>query len=476
MANPVKVFVSYSWRVEDETGIVGELEAQCRERNIFLVRDNKKLQHGDLIREFMDQLSGGEHIITVFSDAYFKSKWCMYELLKTWQKDDFKNRTHPIKVSDLDLHDEKYRIGLTAFWEEKYRGLKSLLDGRDQEKYIEEVKQLKLYKRLSDDINELLNFAAGRVTTPLEQLRKESYAQLLDLIQPKQAGRSYPSDGDFLEEIKEILAQDLKKSELFRDHVIKNCDLDYTNAAGLHGYLVDQCLKGEFIRIIQNLQSAFVDSYEELESSDILAIRKLYQAAEDTLSKLVLFNVKNDWMAQYCHERSQNNHHDHLLPDMSFGSVEVVISREAQTIPRFQFGRRDLNLQGGKGVALESGFRSKDIVRDIIKRLFHRVMEQEISSQFDEEKAIGILQRTIQQRKQHKNLKLRKNYFLLIPSDSSSPLADVTVQTELKRLLPDLSFIRIKSGNVEETFIVEDADLMVAISEFYKTLEEHKPQ
>lgn len=476
MTNPVKVFVSYSWSVEDKTGIVGELEIQSRHRNIQLIRDNNTMQHGDLIRDFMDKLSGGEHIITVFSDAYFRSTWCMYELLRTWQKGDFKARTHPIKADDIDLQNNQYRIELTDYWKAKYESAEFNLRGRDPTVFIEEYEQVKRHRDFYQNINELLNFVAERLTTPLEQLRNDGYAQLLDRISPKQTARDYPSDGDFLREIKEILAQDLKKSELFRDHVIKSCDLDFTDADGLHGYLVDQCLKGEFVQIIQNLQSAFVDSYEELESSDILAIRKLYQAAEDTLSKLVLFNVKNDWMAQYCHERSQNNHHDHLLPDMSFGSVEVVISREAQTIPRFQFGRRDLNLQGGKGVALESGFRSKDIVRDIIKRLFHRVMEQEISSQFDEEKAIGILQRTIQQRKQHKNLKLRKNYFLLIPSDSSSPLADVTVQTELKGLLPDLSFIRIKTGKVEETFIVQDADLMVAISEFYKTLEEHKPQ
>jgi len=476
MANPLKVFVSYSWRIEDETGIVGELEAQCRERNIFLVRDNKKLQHGDLIREFMDKLSGSERIITVFSDAYFRSKWCMYELLETWRKGDFKDRTHPIKVDDCDLQNENYRIELTDFWEEKYRIADANLKGRDPLVITKEYEQVEIYRDLYQNINKLLIFAAGRVTIPLEQLRKQGYAQLLDRISPIQSVSDYPSDGDFLEEIKEILAKDLKKSELFRDHVIKNCDLDYTDAAGLHGYLVDQCIKGEFVQIIQNLQSAFVDSFEELGSSDILAIRKLYQAAEDTLSKLVLFNVKNEWMAQYCHERSQNNHHDHLLPDMSFASVEVVISREAQTIPRFQFGRRDLNLQGAKGVMLETGFRSKDIVRDIIKRLFRRVMKQEISSQLDEEGAIDTLQRTIQQRKQQKNLKLRENYFLLIPSDSSSPLADEGVQSEIKKLLPDLSFIRIKSGKIEETFIIEDADLMVAISEFYKTLEEYKPE
>ncbi len=476
MANPVKVFVSYSWSVEGKTGIVGELETQCRHRNIQFIRDNNTMQHGDLIRDFMDKLIGGEHIITVFSDAYFRSTWCMYELLSTWQKGDFKARTHPIKADDIDLQNAQYRIELTDYWKTKYESAETNLQERDPTAFIEEHQKVKRYRDFYQNINALLNFVAERLTTPLEQLRKQGYAQLLDRINPKQIVIGYPSDGDFLKEIKEILVQDLKKSELFRNHVIKSCELNLVDAAGLHGYLIDQCLRGEFVQIIQNLQSAFVNSYDELGNSDITAIRKLYQAAEDTLSKLVLFNVRNDWMAQYCHEHNKNYHHDHLLPDMSFGSVEVVISREAQTIPRFQFGRQDLNLQGAKGVALESGFRSKDVVRDIIKRLFHRVMEQEITDHFDEERAINILQRTIQQRKQQKNLKLRKNYFLLIPNDSSSPLADENVQKEIKKMLPDLSFIRIKSGKYEETFIVEDADLMVAISEFYKTLEEYKPQ
>ncbi|MDR4513222.1 MAG: hypothetical protein R3E38_00845 [Nitrosomonas sp.] len=211
-----------------------------------------------------------------------------------------------------------------------------------------------------------------------------------------------------------------------------------------------------------------------LDGSDITRIRKLYQAVEDALAKLVLFNVKNEWMAQYRNECMQNYGYEQVLPDMSFGGVEVVVSRDAQTIPRFQYAPHDLNLKGGKGVTLESGFRSKDVVRDIIKRLFHRVMEQEISSQVDEKRALDILQRTIKQRRQQKNLKLRKNYFLLFPDDSDSPLSDTAVQQEIRKLLPDLSFIRIKSGKNEETFIVEDAELMVAISDFYKTLEEYK--
>ncbi|MCP5251081.1 MAG: toll/interleukin-1 receptor domain-containing protein [Burkholderiales bacterium] len=474
MTSPAKVFVSYSWKVERDTGIVNELEQLCRERDIQLVRDSSTMQHGDLIRDFMDRLAGGEHIITVFSDAYFKSAWCMYELLTTWQRGDFKNRTHPIKVDGIDLQDDDCRIDLTEFWETKYESAKSKLAGRDPTVFIEEHKRVKLCRDIYQNINELINFAASRLTTPLDQLKAQQYSQLLDQIRPQGIDEHGQADNGFLAEIKALLAVDLKKSELFREHIIKSCGLNVTDDDGLHGYLIDQCLDGQFVEIIQNLQSAFVNSFDELDGSDITGIRKLYQAAEDALAKLVLFNVKNEWMAQHRKECMRNDGYEQVLPDMSFGGVEVVVSRDAQTIPRFRYAPHDLNLQGGKGVTLESGYRSKDVVRDVIKRLFYRVMEQDISSQVDEKHALDILQRTIKQRKQQKNLKLRKNYFLLFPDDSDSPLSDAAVQKEIRTLLPDLSFIRIKSGINEETFIVEDAELMVAISDFYKTLEEYK--
>ena len=474
MTNPVKVFVSYSWEQEKQTRVVDELEELCRQRNIQLIRDKNEIQHGDLIRDFMDRLAGGEHVITLFSDAYFNSTWCMYELLTTWQRGNFKDRTHPIKIDDINLQDDDYRINLTDLWKAKFQSAEAKLAGRDPTVFIEEQKRVKLCRDIYQNINELINFAANRLTTPLDQLKEKQYAQILDKINPKRIDDQVNGDEDFLSEIKALLALDLKKSELFRDQIIKNCGLNVTDDDGLHGYLIDQCLDGQFVEIIQNLQSAFVNSYDELDGSDVTGIRKLYQAAEDALAKLVLFNVKNAWMVQHRNKCMQNHENEQILPDMSFGGVEVVVSREAQSIPRFRYAPHDLNLQGGKGVTLESGFRPNDVVRDIIKRLFHSVMEQEISSQNDEKRALDILQRTIKQRKQQKNLKLRKNYFLLLPDDSNSPLSDMAVQKEIRELLPDLSFIRIKSGINEETFIVEDAELMVAINDFYKTLEEYK--
>ena len=480
MADPVSVFVSYSWSTERDTGIVNALGVQCHARHIALRRDESEIKHGELIKRFMDKLTGGEYIITVFSKPYFQSKWCMYELLRIYKRGEFEKRTHPIIADDCDLQDRGYRLKLIDYWEAQFEAAKNELKDHDPLLVLDEHEEVKLYRDIHQNINELMIFAAGRLTTKLAELKAQDYAQLLDRIQPikqSDARAGLLSDTDFLAEVSQNIDADLKKSDVFREQVIQNCAIDFGEAQQLHDYLIGQCMAGEFVAVIQNIQSAFVDCFDVLgEDGEVGALKKLHQAAEGVVSKLVLFNVKNDWMVQYRQACSKRSHHEHVLPRMSFSGVEVVSSREARTLPRFHRDKHTFDLHGGKGVMLEAGFRSKDVVRDVVKRLYTKVMERELTTDIDENKAVSVLQKTIQQRKQQKNLKLRKNYFLLLPDDAGSALADKAVQVRLKELLPDLSFIRLKSDCYEATFIVEDEDLMVAIGEFFNTLEEYNPK
>jgi hypothetical protein len=217
VSDPVNVFVSYSWGVERDTGIVDELEALCPARNIRLIRDKNTLQHGDLIEQFMNELTGGEHVITVFSKPYFQSRWCMYELLKTWQKGDFQPRTHPIIADDCDLQDAEYRIGVVKHWIAEHQKIWRLLDGQDPSPYVEEIKKANLLRDISQNASELMNFAAGRLTTPLADLRAQNYAQLLDNIAllivecphlPRRA------DSEFLNYIRTKIAEELSATDV----------------------------------------------------------------------------------------------------------------------------------------------------------------------------------------------------------------------------------------------------------------------
>lgn len=183
--NKTKVFVSYSWRVERETGIVAELEKRCP-AHIRLLRDNNEIKHGELIQQFMDKLTGGEHVITVFSQPYFQSPWCMYELLRTWQKGGFQERTHPIIADNGDLQDMAYRIGVVDYWVAEHAKIRQLLEGRDPALYVDEYERANVIRDISQNASKLMNFAAGRLTTPLAELRAQDYAPLLDSVQAKQ--------------------------------------------------------------------------------------------------------------------------------------------------------------------------------------------------------------------------------------------------------------------------------------------------
>ena len=133
----------------------------------------------------MDELTKGDHVITVFSKPYFESKWCMYELLRIYQRGDFQQRTHPVIADDCNLQDRKYRLGLIKYWQAQHDNVKDDIQDLDQALVVDEINDRKLFRDFYQNINELLNFAAGRLTTPLAELQKQNYTQLLDCIKLK---------------------------------------------------------------------------------------------------------------------------------------------------------------------------------------------------------------------------------------------------------------------------------------------------
>lgn len=95
-----KVYVSYSWSVEDKTQIVEKLQLLCEERGIKLVldKDQDSIKYGESISQFMDELIASKHIITIFSRRYLESEFCMAELLGIYHRNgekDFLKRIHP---------------------------------------------------------------------------------------------------------------------------------------------------------------------------------------------------------------------------------------------------------------------------------------------------------------------------------------------------------------------------------------------
>ena len=201
MSVPVKVFVSYSWSVEETTGVVDELESLCRERDIAIIRDKNTMQHGDMIMDFMNKLTSGDHIITVFSKPYFKSPWCMFELLEIWQKGEIQERTHPVIADDCNLQDLAYRIGIVKYWTTEHEKIKGLLDGVDPSLIGEEYKEANRIRDIAQNVSDLMSFAKGRLTTPLQDLRSRDYSQILGRVKPVETTLSQDANDRNIKEI-----------------------------------------------------------------------------------------------------------------------------------------------------------------------------------------------------------------------------------------------------------------------------------
>lgn len=256
MAEPVKVFVSYSWEQEKKTRIVDELEGLCRQRNIQLIRDKNEMQHGALIRDFMDRLSGGEHIITIFSDDYFHSFWCMYELLATLRKGDFKDRTHALLIDvNCKLGDDKYHDDIISYWEAKEKEADGILSDKNSKNRRKLIDKSVLYRDISQVLDELLDFAANRLTTPLDQLKAQHYSQILNQISPLKneiSGFNEPDESNLLAGDKKKTARTTAK---FQDKYIQVIQKHIAEALSGDAMAVcKQVLYGELNKVLAMLE------------------------------------------------------------------------------------------------------------------------------------------------------------------------------------------------------------------------------
>jgi hypothetical protein len=486
----LNTFVSYSWDVEHGTGIVAELEKHCQSRNIRLLRDNNEIKHGELIQQFMDKLTGGEHVITVFSKPYFQSPWCMYELLKTWQKGDFEQRTHPIIADDCDLQDAFYRIGVVKHWVAEHEKIRQLLDGQDASLFVEEFKKANMLRDISQNANELMNFAAGRLTTPLKQLKAKQYAQLLDPICPlyeiPNTAIFHPaqSDKDFMAAIRLRMVASLRHSSILRKALVEQLKLNGTaeTADKLADILVKRCadedtlghlLRNDIFRATRLSLQALPRSPDKDSATIIKEIDQLTSSADTLFSCLVLYAIRADWMDKYCQGCVSAGSNLRHMPFETITAVEIVTSRHLQRIPTFSLTSSDA--VGKEGfVVPEHGFEKDDIVTGILRQVWVKVFPEDLPENYQESK-LRRLGSQIRNRHQRQDEE-KNNYYCIVSGDSNHPLSDPDVRAELMRKLPDLPLIILRTEDCQDVLVIpDDADLASLIFDFYQMLNKYRP-
>ena len=175
------IYISYSHR-ETSNAIADLVEASFKQNDIPFIRDKSDLPIKEKISNFMDQIGKAEGVILIISDAYLKSKYCMYELLQIYLNKDFEKRIYPIVLNDAQIFDSPGRLGYKEYWKNQM----DELDAESKDKGLEAAETLrddyKLFKQIHDTFDEIFKVLPDMKSLVQSDAEASKFDDFIELI------------------------------------------------------------------------------------------------------------------------------------------------------------------------------------------------------------------------------------------------------------------------------------------------------
>lgn len=169
-----KIYVSYARETDEEIGIINGLKRLTRwmrwMHEVELIWDEKNINPGDSIRKFIENMSEGDKVVVVISDAYAKSPWCMTELreISNIHSNDDRKVIFPIVVGNCKLMNLRGSSEYQTQLEEELRKTKT--------KGIEEI---------IESLDKVLGYFSGLGYISFDKLESNNYKELKEFIRLK---------------------------------------------------------------------------------------------------------------------------------------------------------------------------------------------------------------------------------------------------------------------------------------------------
>jgi len=169
--------VSYAWGGSSEA-LVDEIQGRMAEQGVLITRDKSEIAYRDSIQQFMRRVGAGKCVIVILSQAYLKSKNCMYELTQIASHSEFKNRVYPVVLADAGIFDAMTRLRYIKHWEDKRAELDAAMKEISQE-HLEGIREeLDLYGDIRNTIARLTSVLADMNALTPEMHRGTDFEQL----------------------------------------------------------------------------------------------------------------------------------------------------------------------------------------------------------------------------------------------------------------------------------------------------------
>ena len=179
MGGPKQIFLPYCW-ANDE--VVKKIDDVFQVTGITLIKDIRDLKNYESIKDYMQRFRKTDFILLIISDAYLKSRNCMYEILELIKDENYKNKILPIILDDADILREKGKLKRVKYWKEKRDTLEAEAKGLDLESVSETAKELRVLKNITNNVTEFLTTITDMLCVSLKDLQETGYKVILEKI------------------------------------------------------------------------------------------------------------------------------------------------------------------------------------------------------------------------------------------------------------------------------------------------------
>jgi len=170
-----KIFISYCWKNKT---IVDEIDESFAKDGVILIRDKRNTEYKDSFKEFMKRIRSTDSVLMIVSDAYLKSKNCMYEVLETLKDENYKERIYPIILSDAKIYSPAERLNYLDYWKNEYSSLKKSISKHSPEEVISVTSDLKIMRNINGSIVDFISIVSDLKAIPLEILKKNQFKEI----------------------------------------------------------------------------------------------------------------------------------------------------------------------------------------------------------------------------------------------------------------------------------------------------------
>ena len=445
----VSVYVSYAWKEEEQNRLVDKLGEACAARGIELRRDINRIGYGDSIRQFMDEIGDGRHVVLVLSEAYYKSESCMYELLKIHQNRDFRKRVNPVVLSGTQFRKPIDRVPYIEFWNNETANLQAALNRiRDSTHILELQKALNYYADFRRLMSELLSDLADMNTLTEEVHVHTDFAALLDRISPP-----IIEIDDFrtkiTEEIRNILATSNRLNNALQS-TLRDAGIEPTAdmAASLCALDPQRALEDLLFPATKSTLAVFDPRQPEFADT--------WNVAKSVLAWLSLLAVDDDWLGQANRSAlSAGKLGFEIVVETPLG-VELVSSRYRQMVPRLRAKKGTAEVIGDDLIPqpqYDTGWGDEAALDKLVLEVWARVFPEESRATLSQ-KDLRTLNNELRFRDRHKTF----HHYIPVPTEQTSRLCRPDFYQKLLEKLPAITVIFFQPTGGTPALLVSDED------------------